>query len=258
MVSDPVLRVFSSSFDLTFVFRFLSIFRISLGNGMPLSFSHSHSRCWVFSLICSNVMVMGLHQSVEVTGDSSDSGGSKVLYCLVGTGLGLVVGAGASCLLVVVVCEWLGDCDITTTSFTFPGMSTICLLSPSSLAFSSSSSLPFSPSFPFPSFPFPSLFSLCFSSSSLSMVPSKPTNPYPVAVGARFACFVSQASRRDLMAANVVQMWLGNRHGFSRHHLSSIPHSFASSSLMLVFAMMSSFMAQFIMVFCSLPHDIST
>ena len=39
-----------------------SIPRTSFGNGMPLSFGHSHSRHWVFSSICSNVMVMGLHQ----------------------------------------------------------------------------------------------------------------------------------------------------------------------------------------------------
>ena len=51
------------------------------------------------------------------------------------------------------------------------------------------------------------------------------------------------------MAANVVQMWLGNRPGFLWHHLSFIPQSFASSSLMLVFATVS-FVAQLIMVHC--------
>ena len=38
------------------------ILKILLGNGTPLSFSHSLMKWWVFSLICSKVMVSELHQ----------------------------------------------------------------------------------------------------------------------------------------------------------------------------------------------------
>ena len=148
--------------------------------------------------------------------------------------------------MVVDWCERSVDCDITTTSFTFPGASAI-RSSPSPLAFSFSSSLPFSPSFPFPSFPFPSLPPLCFSLSSPSMVPSRPANSYPVAVGTRFAHYMSQASRQDLMAANMVQIWVGNNLGFSRHHMSSILWSFLSCSLTLLFAVIASSVAWSIM-----------
>ena len=46
----------------------------------------------MFSLFCSSVM--GLHQSVEVVGDSSDFSGEEGSSGLVGVGLGLVAGVG--------------------------------------------------------------------------------------------------------------------------------------------------------------------
>ena len=71
MVSGSVFHVLSSSLVLTFTFRSLSIPSTSLGNRMPLSFSHLCSRCRLFSLTCSNVMVTGSHQS---PGGWTDSG----------------------------------------------------------------------------------------------------------------------------------------------------------------------------------------
>ena len=72
----------------------------------------------------------------------------------------LVRGAGdpMGYSFVAVGCEWLVSHDITTTSFMSPGMSAVHL-STSSLALSSSSP-PFSPSFPFSFFPISSLSSL--------------------------------------------------------------------------------------------------
>ena len=46
-----------SSCDLTFDFKPCRILKISLGNGTPLSFGHSLSKWWVFSSVCSKVMV---------------------------------------------------------------------------------------------------------------------------------------------------------------------------------------------------------
>ena len=96
MVSGLVLRVFSLSLDLTFIFRTLSISRTSLRNGIPLSFSHSRRRHCVLSSICSSITVMGLHQSVEVVGDSSDFSGKEGPSGLIGMGLGQVVGVDES------------------------------------------------------------------------------------------------------------------------------------------------------------------
>ena len=189
-------------------------------------------------------------------GDWNCSGVADGSYGLVGASLGLVVGGGASRSLVVVGCDRSSDRDVTTTSFAFPGTSAIRSSSPSSLAFSSSSSLLFPPS-SFPSSPFPSLSSLCFSSSSSSMVPSKPANSYSVAICTRFARFASRASRRDLMAVNVVRMWSGNIPGLSWHHLSTISRSFASCSLMLLFVVMASFMAQLITIHCVFQPSIN-
>ena len=103
MVSGPVFPVLV----LTFTFRSFSIPSTSLGNGIPSSFGHLHSRCQVFSLICSNVTVMGLHQRSGVVGNWDGSGGTDGSYGLVGVGLGLIVGVGdpMSCSLMVVGCK---------------------------------------------------------------------------------------------------------------------------------------------------------
>ena len=131
--------------------------------------------------------------------------------------LRVVVGLGGRAFMVV-ECERSADCDVMATSLmssrAFATSST-----PSFLTHSSSSSL-FSSSLPFPiiSFSISSLSSLCFFSFSSSMVPSKSASSYLVAVHAQLACFASQASRRDLTAANVMRMWSGNIPGLSRHH----------------------------------------
>ena len=60
--------VLLSSLVLTFFFRSSSISRTSLGNGIPLSFGHSHRRRHEFSSICTTVMVTGSHQQSGVAG----------------------------------------------------------------------------------------------------------------------------------------------------------------------------------------------
>ena len=60
---------------------------------MSLSIGHLHRRHQVFSSICSDVTVMGLHQCSGVVGDSSGFHGEEGL---VGVGLGQVVGVDES------------------------------------------------------------------------------------------------------------------------------------------------------------------
>ena len=94
MVSGMVFRAFSLSLILTFVLRSSSMSRTSVGNGMPSSFGHLCRRRHAFSLICSSVMVTGLHQS---------PGGWIDLGCTegyVGMGSWLVVGVGKSCVMI--------------------------------------------------------------------------------------------------------------------------------------------------------------
>ena len=87
MVSGLVSCALSSSLVLTFVFRSFSILNTSLGNGIPLSFGHSWSRCLVFSSICSKVTVMGLHQCSEVVvGGLSGFSGEEGSSGLIGVG----------------------------------------------------------------------------------------------------------------------------------------------------------------------------
>ena len=93
MVSGSVFHVLSLSLVLTFAFRSFRIPSTSLGNMILLSFSHSCSRRQVFSLTCSNIMVMGLHQSTVVAGGWTDS---RCTEGFVGTGLGLEVGMDES------------------------------------------------------------------------------------------------------------------------------------------------------------------
>src|ERR1700733_161805 len=62
---------FSASLALTLNFKSLSTSNISIVNGVPLSFGHSHSSCRVFSSICLRVTVSGSHHFgvvVAVTG----------------------------------------------------------------------------------------------------------------------------------------------------------------------------------------------
>ena len=54
-------HIFSASRALTLNFKSLSTSRISIGNGVPLSFGHSRNSRRVFSSICSRVTVSGLH-----------------------------------------------------------------------------------------------------------------------------------------------------------------------------------------------------
>ena len=173
MVSGLVFCAFSSSLDLTFAFNSSNVSNTSLGNGIPSSFGHSCSRCLMFSSICSKVTVMGLNQCSGVVVVQTDSGSTEGLYNFVGGVLGLVVGVCVSCLFMVMDCKCLVGCDIMVMSFTFP----VCSLS-SSLTNSSFSS-PFFPSF---SFSKSSLSFLSLFSSSSSIIPSKFTSSYIVAV----------------------------------------------------------------------------
>ena len=90
MVSGSDFHVLSSSLVLTFTFRSFSIPSTSLGNRMPLSFGHLHSRCWVFSSTCFNVTVTGSHQS---PGGWTESGCTEGY---IGMGSRLVVGVDKS------------------------------------------------------------------------------------------------------------------------------------------------------------------
>ena len=147
--------------------------------------------------------------------------------------------------MVVDWCKRSIDHDVTMTSLVSSRAS--ATHSSPSLFLSSPS---FSPSFPSLPFSISSLSSLCPSSSSPSLDPSKSAISYSVAVHVWPARFASQASRQDLTVVNMVQMWVENMPGFSWHHVSSIPWSFVLCSSMLVFATMVAFMAQLIMVCC--------